>query len=159
MVPLAGTFGLLMFPGLSPARAQQTRYEPLDDLQGVPKANLPNGKMTTCEIKARRVDVDGRKTMFVLGGSGVFGLVLPEAPDWKPQCDDQSFLWGHSKSARMPVTVSPYEPRQSADVSPRKYLSAIASKMKQGMESSGVRMTKSSIWPLLEVDARFTSSA
>jgi hypothetical protein len=115
----------------------------------LPDADLPNGITESCEVLERHADVGGDKRMIAIaGGTGAFFLVLPEATDWKLQCNRERYFWASSESRRMQVSVNPYEPEVGEDLSPRNFLAALGAKMKVRIASTGARVTHESIVPL-----------
>ncbi|MFP2924627.1 hypothetical protein ACLESO_05305 [Pyxidicoccus sp. 3LG] len=121
-----------------------------DDELGMNEAELPNGVTESCKVVQRNADIGGKQHLAVAGGGGAFIVALPEAQDWKLQCDGSRLFWAFSKSARMQVSVNPYKPRPGEEVSPKAYLTSLGANMKAGMESKGLRVTNDSVVPLLE---------
>ncbi len=115
-----------------------------DDL-AMPDAAMPSGAMKFCETQRDIPVGNDHRMFFVRGFRGVFVVALPEATDWKFQCDDSELFWAFSKSARIQATMQLHRPRPGEDVSQEAYLSAMASRIRNGMESKGLRVTNSAV--------------
>ena len=113
-----------------------------DPLERWPADELPNGVMASCKVVNDEHRADGGtadvQTTMIEASDGAFGIMLPRAEDWQLQCDPQHLLWAFSKSQRMQLTVNPHQldPQESSE--PELYLTLLAHKVIQGLQSHGV---------------------
>lgn len=101
--------------------------------------------MKSCEVAKRNVDAAGKQMLIVSGGNGLFFLPLPEAQDWMFQCDAERPFWAFSKTARMQVTVRPYQAPPEEDLTMRAYLMNIGRNMKTNLTAEGVRVSNANV--------------
>src|SRR5687767_6926540 len=93
----------------TPRGAGTSQARGADDMDTFTDAELPNGVLESCGVAERNVEAGGSRLLRVAGGEGRFTVLLPEAPDWKMQCDGRRLFWALSRSARLQVTVNPRE--------------------------------------------------
>jgi len=117
--------------------------DPNADLN-LPDKELPNGKVEACTVRRDEANGDTR-ALVVLGLRGLFTVVLPEASDWKLECDRAQLFWAFSKTRRMEVTVHANRPQPGEAASASAYLTAVGAAARQKFESHGLRVTHSEL--------------
>lgn len=105
----------------------------------------PNGRIKLCDVQ-RNVKDDGRDVLQVQVADPPMQFSLPEASDWRLQCDKQELFFAMSKSLRVQVTVEPSGMHWSED--DQAHAERFLSSARERYASVDVHITGSGVIPL-----------